>query len=686
MQKLESVNVLIVDDREDGLIAMEVVLQDLPHINILRAHSGHEALSYLPQHDFAVILLDVQMPELDGFETAKLIRLNHQKYKQTPIIFVTAISKDDQYIYKGYEAGAVDYLFKPFNPQILRSKVSIFVELFRKTQQLEIQSELIRLSERKEKYLKLAELEVENLKRYRNLANSIPHLLWKAHIDGSIEYVNQVWTEYTGLSLENSVGSGWQEAIQNEDLKNFLKSWIQAMGLQESFEIEARIRRSDGVMRWHWIRAVPEMKGDTVNSWLGTCTDIEDRKKTEEQLLITQKIAVSANIAKTNFLANMSHEIRTPMNAILGFTELMLNPKQSNEQRLEWVSTIRRNGQQLLRIIDEILDISKVEAGRLGIESIEVNIVSLLSDLYSFLNLQACAKGLSLEFILQSQIPESILTDPTRIRQILINLIGNAIKFTEKGKIAVSIEWLPVKEANQGQIQIQVIDTGVGIDPSHMDRLFQPFAQVDNSTTRRFGGTGLGLALSRKLAQALGGDVILLQSTPNIGSTFQVFISTERVNGAKWTDKLDLQLSEDINEKVAVIKSSHMLDHMRILVVDDAPDNQTILGYFLEAEGAQVDFADNGNQGVEKALAGDYNLVLMDIQMPDIDGYEATQMLRKQGYSTPIIALTAHAMKEERERSLKVGCSEHLTKPIDRRKLVSMVDQIVHGRKIEPTI
>ena len=213
----QQVDVLIVDDRIDGLITLEAVL-NMPGLNLVKAQSGKEALDLLNLYEFAVILLDVQMPEMDGFEAAQHIRKN-EKYKHTPIIFVTAINKDDQYIYRGYEVGAVDYLFKPFEPQILRAKVNTFIELFLKSKKLQEQAELIRESERRERYLRLAELEVENLRRYRNLADAIPHIVWRARGDGTLDYANKGWTDYTGLTLEQTVGSSWQSAIHLEDLR-----------------------------------------------------------------------------------------------------------------------------------------------------------------------------------------------------------------------------------------------------------------------------------------------------------------------------------------------------------------------------------------------------------------------------------------------------------------------------------
>lgn len=673
------VDILLVDDRLDGLIAMQAVLRDIPNLNLVTAQSGREALDVVDSYNFAVILLDVQMPTLDGFETAEIIRRNYKGHLNTPIIFVTAINTDDQYIRRGYEVGAVDYIFKPFEPYILQAKVKIFVDLFLKNQQLQKQALVIKESERREKYFKITELEVESLRQYRKLADSVPHIVWKARVEGTVDYFNQVWYNYTGLTVSSSVGSAWQKSIHPEDISRFLLNWMRSMGTLKPFEIEARIMKFDKQWRWHWIHAVPDLRGNEVLSWVGTCTDIHDRKISEEKLLEAQQQAVSANMAKTYFLANMSHEIRTPMSAILGFTELMLNPRQTEAERQHSISTIHRNGKQLLNVIDEILDISKIEAGRLEIEIIEFNLVDLLYDIKSLLSVKTEDKNLQLKFILESSIPEKINSDPTRIRQILTNIVSNAIKFTESGSVQVHVKWVTPPGDESGNLEIMVEDTGVGIKEDQVDRLFQPFAQVDSSTTRLFGGTGLGLALSQNLAEALGGKVTLDSTQIDVGSTFKIQIKARPAENTPWITGFKSLAAEveNHNEEKSEINSQSLKD-VKILLVEDAPDNQMVIGMFLTSAGATVDFAENGYEGISKASDGDFDIILMDIQMPKLDGYEATKILRKRGFLIPIIALTAHALMEERARCLKAGCSEHFTKPVDSEKLIALVDRLVN--------
>ncbi|MBC7372297.1 MAG: response regulator [Bdellovibrionaceae bacterium] len=669
----QPVDILIVDDRLDGLIALEAVL-DMPNLNLVRAQSGREALEKIESYEFGLILLDVQMPGMDGFEAARRIR-QFERYKTTPIIFVTAINKDDKHIYRGYEVGAVDYVFKPFEPQILRSKVTFFVESFLKTRKLLAQNETIRESERQARYMQLAQLEMETLKRYRNLADAVPNMIWKSKVDGTLDYFNKVWTDYTGLSQDQSVGAGWQEAIYAKDLRAFLKAWIDSMNSGEPFEIECRIRSKDDQLRWHFVRAVPELSSvDKVIGWIGTCMDIQDRKMVERDLLEAQRQAVAANAAKTQFLANMSHEIRTPLSAILGFSELLLDPDLAYEERVQNVNTICRSGQQLLKIIDEILDISKVEAGHLEIENIKVNTMNLLGDLLTLLTVKSQAKEIGLDFKLKNKIPEFIFTDPTRLRQILLNMISNAIKFTEKGAVIIDVEW------SEGRLKFHVKDTGVGISKGQSEKLFRPFVQVDSSTTRKFGGTGLGLALSRKLAQALGGNVALESSISGEGSVFLIEVRAEIPVDTKFCERIGEAPPQKPEAKAD--SQAHALDGIKVLLVEDAPINQILISRFLTSAGAQVELANNGLEGMNKALRGNYAIVLMDIQMPEMDGLEATMKLRKQGYARPIIALTAHALKEDRDRCLQAGCTDHMTKPIDR---VLLIKQIAHLAQLDFT-
>lgn len=669
-----SVDILLVDDREDGLIALEALLSDNPDYHLVTARSGLEAIALLDKYDFAMVLLDVQMPHLDGFETAEIMRRN-PRYSNLPIVFVTAINSDERYIYRGYEAGAVDYIFKPFDPVILRSKVSVFTELHVKNRQLRVQAKQLAERELLEQRASIQAIEIESLRRYRNLAESIPHIVVRATPEGAMEYCNQNWTNYTGMEPGEAQGDGWQSAFHPDDLPRSLIDWSFSIRNKTRYENEARLRRKDGAYRWHWIKAEPELdeRGNVI-CWLGTVTDIEDRKSFEQKLKEAQRTAELANEAKTHFLANMSHEIRTPLNAIMGFTELLTDPGPSMEEKMKNVAVVRRNCHQLLKIVNEILDISKVEAGELEIEKVETKIDELLNEVKALLRVQAGKKGIELKFAPPEDVPDRVLTDSTRLRQILLNIVGNALKFTQQGSVSVTTKF--VRKANgQSMVTFVVSDTGVGIDHQSAQKIFQPFSQADTSTTRLFGGTGLGLALARRLARALGGDVQLMKSAPGQGSTFAVSVAVEVLDQQQWA-RLDAASETQAEPPRPTIDTS-ALKGKRILLVEDAEDNQFLIQQFLSRTGAIVEIANNGNEGVDKALNNEYEVVLMDIQMPFKDGYQATSELRSKGYQKPIIALTAHALVEEREKCLRTGCTSHLTKPINRQQLIESLVSVI---------
>jgi CheY-like chemotaxis protein/nitrogen-specific signal transduction histidine kinase len=378
--------------------------------------------------------------------------------------------------------------------------------------------------------------------------------------------------------------------------------------------------------------------------------------------------AEAANRAKSGFLTNMSHEIRTPLGAILGMADLLSRRELSEEEREHFSSVIQRNGEVLSQLIDDILDLSKVEAGRIEVEQLPVSVPTLIGDVVTLLSPRAAQKGLALEVRCHGAIPPRIGTDPLRLRQILINLIGNAIKFSSAGRITMRLAYAPDPGLSSGRLEMAISDEGIGISPEHAQRVFEPFSQGDQTMTRRFGGTGLGLALSRRLARLLGGDVVLLGSKPGIGSTFVVTVATGPVDERAFLTGLP-----EVDRRGAAQSLTNVLRGLRVLVVDDAADNRLIISRFLAQSGAAVEVACDGVEGVEMATAGEYDVVLMDLSMPELDGFAATTQLRQRGFRKPIIALTAHAMHAHRERAIRVGCNFHLAKPIARRELIETV-------------
>ena len=404
-----------------------------------------------------------------------------------------------------------------------------------------------------------------------------------------------------------------------------------------------------------------------------------ERAQLYKSLAEMKDAAEAASRAKTNFLANVSHEIRTPLGAIVGFSELLLGSDQSDGDRSNWGAKIRKNSRHLLRIIDDILDLSKVEVGKLNMEINPLDFKKLLQDVYGFAKSRATEKGIQLEFVLSESLPRYISSDETRLSQILTNIIGNAIKFTSQGHVRLTIGWktskssAEISSANPSELlSFEVSDTGLGLSESQAARLFQPFSQADTSYTRQFGGTGLGLALSRNLARGLGGDLVLSSARPGQGSTFLITIHPGRINRDLVFHELSLEEPFLIKEDDERAEGGTVLSLQgkKILLVEDSIDIQILFKRFLEGAGASIVLASNGEEGVRAAQSDLYDIVLMDVQMPIKDGCEATRELRSSGYGGLIVALTAHAMKEEYDRCMDAGYDAHLSKPIRRHDLI----------------
>ncbi len=397
--------------------------------------------------------------------------------------------------------------------------------------------------------------------------------------------------------------------------------------------------------------------------------------------------AESANLSKSEFLANMSHEIRTPMTAILGFTETMLDEDISESDRLRAVRTVHDNGEHLLQIINDILDISKIEAGKLEFECIRFSPLKLVAEVCSLMKVRADAKHLPLDVEYVGAIPDTIQSDPTRLRQILVNLIGNAIKFCDHGGVRMVVRFLDVdpitgRGPDQPILLFDIMDTGIGMTPEQTARLFRPFSQADSSTTREFGGTGLGLTISHRLAKMLGGNITVV-SKLGVGSTFHVRIPTGPLQGAKMVAPSCESGVVDADDAGGVKHEKARLA-CRILLAEDGLDNQRLISFVLKRAGADVIVVDDGKKAFNKAMAsicsrrdcdpdGSFDVVLMDMQMPVMDGYEATRRLREKGYTGPILALTAHAMASDRRKCIDAGCDDYLTKPIDRKRLLAAI-------------
>ncbi|MHC5004688.1 MAG: Hpt domain-containing protein [Planctomycetota bacterium] len=378
-------------------------------------------------------------------------------------------------------------------------------------------------------------------------------------------------------------------------------------------------------------------------------------------------------------LARMSHEIRTPMNAVLGFTDLLRRGlAESEAEQAEYLNTIHASGTHLLDLINDILDLSKVEAGQMEIESQEVSLHELISGVVTVLRVRAQEKGIVLGYEWDGPVPETIQTDPTRFKQILTNLIGNAIKFTEEGAVRVVARM--ERAGSRRFLAVDVVDSGIGMSPATLARIFDPFVQAEASITRRFGGTGLGLSISRRLAQALGGT-IQVQSTEGEGSTFSLLVQPGSLKGVRMLTEMPAVTAPAAGPSGAAVQT--MIPGARVLVVDDGASNRKLFAIVLRRAGAIVECVENGQEAIDRIEASTYDLVLMDMQMPVMDGYRAARTLRERGFDLPIIALTANAMKGDEQKCLDAGCSGFLPKPIDLDRLVATIGQVLGYDEVE---
>jgi len=553
----------------------------------------------------------------------------------------------------------------------------------------------------------------ESQRAMTTLLSNLPGMAYRCRNDRSwnMEFVSGGCRDLTGYAPGDLIGSyaiSYAELIHPEDREKVWNEVRRAADERRVFQLEYRITRADGTERWVWEqgRGVFDDAGQLV-ALEGFVTDVTARRQAEaallesnarlqaaleretaaamqleaalEQLRAATAEAQAANQSKTEFLANMSHEIRTPMTAILGYTDILLEEGLRHRVPPAWiqaVETIRRNGEHLLTIINDILDLSKIEAGRLQIETLPCSPVQLLAEVESLMRVRATEKGLSFTIDFPTPIPERICTDPTRLRQILINLVGNAVKFTETGGVRVTVRYPAGTDhkkvrAYTPQIEFEVRDTGIGMTPEQMRRLFQPFTQADTSTSRRFGGTGLGLTICQRLAYMLGGT-IEVESEVGVGSVFRLRIATGLSGDVQLIQPNPATVTAAASMRVATLPAGVFVG--RVLLVEDGPDNQRLLTALLQKAGLQVELAENGRIALEKALGAQqaghpFDLILMDMQMPEMDGYEATRKLRASSYARPIVALTAHAMPSDREKCLAAGCNDYLAKPVDRKQL-----------------
>lgn len=505
----------------------------------------------------------------------------------------------------------------------------------------------------------------ESEREFRQLADAMPQIVWTARPDGFVDYYNQRYYDFTGFTKSADGGNdNWGPLAHPDDMGRIRTVWEECVREKKPYELQFRIRNTKtGSYNWHLSRAVPviDAEGEIIK-WFGTNTDIQE-------LVEIRELAEEANIAKSEFLANMSHEIRTPMNAVVGLSNILANSQPLTQKQKDYIQTLQLSADALLSLINDLLDISKIEARTVQLEEIEFDMARLMQEVISIMSLRAQEKNLFFRANLEQVRKRVFIGDPTRIRQIILNLCSNAVKFTHEGGVEIDV----ICTAHNDDIDdvcIVVKDTGIGIAAENFDNVFHKFVQADTSINRRYGGSGLGLAITKTLVEIMSGT-IKLESELGSGSKFTVCLPLKT---EEYQDK------PEADYMTTPTPSEEAVQKAKILLVEDYMPNVLVASTFIEHFGYECDVANNGVEAFEKVKANSYGLVLMDVQMHGMNGLEATKLIREfeagqaGGSRLPIIGMTAHALAGDRERCIGVGMDDYISKPFDPDELKNKLD------------
>ena len=660
--------IILVEDQKIVALDMRYQIEALHHEVKAVFSSGEDCLNYLKVDRADLILMDIQLKGgMSGLDTAKVIHANYE----IPILFLTAYP-DDAILDQIKHAGYYGYINKPFKQIDLHTEILFTVERYQH----------FLLSKKRQIDFQLEWKETEEF--YRQIVNNVSDIIYRINLKGYFTYVNPSAVRQTGFSEEELLSMPFTSLIHPEAQDaayNFFKDVYE--NKRDFSTAEFPMLRKNGEVFWIGQEVHLLVLNNQINGFQVIARDITQEKEFKEQLIIAKTNAEKTAELKSQFLANMSHEIRTPLNGIIGVINLLENTRLSHKQSV-YIQAIHSSSNQLMGIINDILDLSKIDAGKLEMESTVFDLYALVDSVQSIFDVKTKEKGIQLICTIAQDIPQFVIGDTVRLNQILYNIIGNAVKFTEIGRVEVSLMLMHISK-DTCSILFQISDTGVGMEDHVISRIFEAFTQAESDTTRKFGGTGLGLTIVKNLVALLGGT-IEVQSKQNVGSTFVIELPF----------RMAQQSNEGKNSKKQVVENID-LNGLRILLVEDNPINQLVTKDLLEEKEVAIKVASNGQIALDMISEQDFDLVLMDMQMPVLDGYQTIKIIRKMENEKikhiPIIALTANVIESEIKKCYEAGADAYVSKPFrpdhlfnEIKVLISRKEQeeIQHTLKIKP--
>jgi len=663
---------LISDNPTESDIIKDILTE--PHLQIIPKPWSGISKEIFSSKKYTAGIISLSAQDQIALDTLKPLELDKSK-TSFPILFISDFPDQKNPWVKAYRNRMVDFIQRPIVPELLKQKIRFFIDFQQQSQRLKNETRL--RHEAEEQVLK----HEESLKAISESTHSSIAIVDREH---RFIYANQAISKTLGMSNQELIGREFRDVLMpNPKLQTLWENRIeQAFAAQTVLKVEDVLEINDqNTISESCLTPIKNQENRVIAVTI-LYRDITDHRLAEKKLQIAKKAAGEANLAKSEFLANISHDIRTPLNSIIGMSGLLsespLNAEQSN-----YVKIVRSAGENLLNLINDILDLSKIEGNQIRIEQIPFNLCEIIKTTCEIFSVEANDKGLELTYSIAPEIPLNLKGDPARLRQILVNLIANAVKFTCQGKVSVSVCVVKsIVDTHKDQIELafSVKDTGIGVASEKQKAIFSSFKQSDSSTTREYSGTGLGLTISQRLVELMGGT-ISLNSQLEKGSIFS-FTGVYKIS-----DKCIKRKSETEICKATEVESDKAYP-LNILLVDDSEDNRLLIKVFFKKTPHALTIAENGEIAFNKFQEGQYHLILMDMHMPVMDGYTATSKIRQWEKenncpATRIIALTANALKEDEQKSLDAGCNSHLTKPILKAKLLKVVEQIAKQIEIE---